>query len=140
MKTFNKQNWLRNALLFGLLYFVVGILFALLANSSASIIIRNIWRWAAFLVSGIIFLLNIIYEHYRLHNPSLSTAIHVSLGIALGAFGLAAAANLQDLWSGSENHSSIALALILWPILTAIPAFLVSFAIAAIMKRLKTNS
>jgi hypothetical protein len=123
-----------------LLYFVVGISFALIANSSVSIIIRNIWRWAAFLVSGIIFLLSIAYEHYRLYNPFLLTAIHVSLGVALGAFGLAAAANFQALWTSSENHSSIALALILWPILTAIPSFLVAFAIAAIMRQLRPNS
>jgi len=61
------------------------------------------------------------------------TAIHASLAVALGAFGLAVAANLHP-------HPASALylvALVAWPVLTALPAFLVALAVAAVLARVR---
>ena len=112
-------------MLFGFMYLAVGITFAELG-----------WRLAAWFVSAIAFAVHIWYEHFRLRNSPRRTALHVSAAAALGAFGLAIAANVHELWANPGNHRSLLLlALVLWPILTAVPAFVVAFATAAGLAR-----
>jgi len=52
--------------------------------------------------------------------------LNASLGAALGAFGLAVAANIHHLSSGTGNQRLLSLALVIWPVMTAIPPFLVA--------------
>jgi hypothetical protein len=59
------------------------------------------------------------------------------LAVALGAFGLAAAATVRALLSGTGNMRLHAIALVAWPMLTAVPAFLVAIAVAAVLARRK---
>ena len=134
MKTTNKQNRISTVLLFDLAYLAVGILFAVLANSSGTSGIQALWRWAVFLISCVVFAVYIEYEHFRLYNPPRSAALHISLAVALGAFAITVAANLQAL-GNPGNHGSIDLALVIWPIATMIPAFLVALAAATLLTR-----
>ena len=131
----SNQRWLRAVILFGIVYSVVGIAFAALATNETGVI----WRRAAWLVSAAAFAVHIAIEHFRQRNSPPSIALHASLAAALGAFGLAVAANLHALRAGSGNQFLLALSLALWPILTAAPAFLVALALAAGLAKMRTK-
>lgn len=125
MSASDNKRWLWVLMLFGFMYLAVGITFAELR-----------WRLAAWFVSAIAFAVHILYEHFRLRNPPRRTALHASAAAALGAFGLAIAANVHELWTNPGTHRSLLLlALVLWPILTAVPAFVVALATAAGLAR-----
>jgi len=116
----------------GLVYLTAGLCFATLAGWAGSGQMRVAWRLAAWVISAAAFAVHIGYEHVRLRSTPRTTALHVSLGVALGAFALAVAANVHAAAASSEQHSrSLARALVLWPALTALPAFLVALAVAA---------
>jgi hypothetical protein len=51
--------------------------------------------------------------------------------VALGAFGLALAGNIHDLWSISGYRPRMLIALVAWPVLTGVPAFIVALIAAA---------
>jgi hypothetical protein len=127
------QRWHRAALLLGVLYLVAGLAFGALAGRASSSQMRVTWRLLAWLISGAGFASHIGYEHFRLRNPPVRAALHASLAVALGAFGLAVAANVHALRSGSSHRGALALAIVLWPVLTAMPAFLVALALAALL-------
>ena len=117
--------------LFGALYFVFGIAFAAFAGWSASNSMRFTWNRLGFLASAVAFALNIGYEHFRLRNSPLITAWHVSIAVALGAFALAVKANVHGFRVGSSNQRLLAFALVAWPAITAVPAFVVALVAAA---------
>jgi hypothetical protein len=54
--------------------------------------------------------------------------VHVAAGVALGAFGLAVGANIHELSAGStsQHRHLLLLSLGIWPVVTAVPAFLVA--------------
>ena len=118
-------------MLLGALYFVFGIAFAAFAGWSASNSLRVTWNRLGFLFSAIAFALHIGYEHFRLRNSPLITASHVSIAVALGAFVLAVSANVHGYRVGSSNKRLLAFALVAWPALTAVPAFVVALIAAA---------
>lgn len=122
-------------ILFGAAYPIVGITFAVLANSADSNAMQVVWRLTAWLASAALFAVNVVYEHFRLRSSPLSTALRASLAVALGAFTVAAVANVQALWATPSNHRSLALALVVWPIVTAVPAFVVALAVASWLGR-----
>jgi len=125
-------KWLRAVLLVGLVYLTAGLCFATLAGWAGSAQMRVAWRLAAWVISAAAFAVHIGYEHVRLRSTPRTTALHVSLGVALGAFALAVAANLHAPAASSQQHShALARALVLWPALTALPAFLVALVVAA---------
>ena len=126
MDTSDRKQWIRAVILLGAIYFVFGILFAALAGSSASNAMRVTWNRLGFLASVVAFAVHIGYEHFRLKNPPRITALHVSLGVALGGFALAVSANLHGLQVGSSHQPSLLLALVAWPALTGVPAFVVA--------------
>jgi len=63
------------------------------------------------------------------------TAMHVSAAAALGAGGLAVAANLHEWMAAAPYRPSIAMALVAWPLLTLVPAFVVAILVAAVLNR-----
>lgn len=125
MNTPDNKRWLWALIFFGTVYLVVGITFAELG-----------WRLPAWLVSAAAFAAHIGYEHFRLRNSPRPAAFHASAAAALGAFGLAVAANIHELWTNPGNHRPLLLlALVLWPVLTVLPAFMVALAAAARLAR-----
>jgi hypothetical protein len=125
-----RQPWLPAVILVGALYAVVGILFALPPAHVRA------WRLAAWVVSAIAYGAHIGYERFRLQQRTAAAALHVALAVALGAFALAAAANVHALLIGSTGHRRLlVLSLALWPLLTAIPAFLVALGVGAVLPR-----
>jgi hypothetical protein len=125
-----RQPWVRAVVLLGITYALVGILFAQPAAHLQA------WRRAAWLVSAIGYAAHIVYERFRLRSPPVSSALHVAFAVALGAFGLAVAANIHSLSSGStsQHRQLLLLALGIWPVVTALPAFLVALGINALLQ------
>ena len=113
------------------MYFVFGIAFAAFARWSGSSSTRETWNRLGFLASAVAFALHIGYEHFRLRNSPLITASHVSIAVALGAFALAVSANVHGYRVGSSNKRLLAFALVAWPAITAVPAFVVALVAAA---------
>jgi hypothetical protein len=116
----------------GSAYFVAGLAFAALAGSASSARGRVGWRLVAWAISAVAFAAHVAYERLRLRKWPVTTALHASLAVALGAFALAAAANVRAAVSASaDGRSRLYIALVAWPLLTAIPAFFVALAAGA---------
>lgn len=129
------MRWTSIGILVAGVYAVTGIAFATLANASASSQMRITWRLTAWLISAAAFAAQVGYEHFRLRNASITTALHASVAVGVGAFVLAAVANVRALWIGSDRQALLAISLIAWPVLTAVPAFVVALAAAAGLTR-----
>src|SRR5438067_5863267 len=117
-----RQSWVRTAVLLGIGYALVGIAFAVPATHMQA------WRLAAWVVSAMGYAVHIAYERFRLQNSPGSAALHVAFAVALGAFGLAVGANIHSLRTGSGNQHRqlLLLSLGIWPVITAVPAFVVA--------------
>jgi hypothetical protein len=131
MNASNRQRWLRAVALIGVVYFIFGVAFAAFASWSASHALRVTWNRLGFLLSAVAFAVHISYEHFRLRNAPLLTAWHVSLAVALGAVALAVSANVHGYRVGAGNKRLLAFALVAWPAITAVPAFVVALIAAA---------
>ena len=118
-------------ILVGLAYGLIGIVFPALADADHV----RLWRLAAWVASAAVAAAHIAYEHYRLGHSPRATALHAAGAVALGAFGLALAANVHWLLAESHGPQPPLLALPVWPVITAIPAFLVALAVAAVLAR-----
>jgi len=121
-------------MVFAAVYLVVGVAFP---NPSAADKNQFMWRLGAWVICAVAFAIHIVLERLRFQNSAGRTAFHVALSVALGGLGLAAAANVHALSAGTGNRSLLALALVLWPLITGLPAFLVAFVIAALLGWLK---
>ena len=128
----SSKRWLGTAILAGVLYLAATLGSASLAGAAASDQMRFFWRLSAFAVSAVIFALHIAYEHFSLRHTARPTAWHVSAGVAFGAFALALAANIHDLGTTSGYRPRMLIALVAWPALTAVPAFVVALLLAAV--------
>jgi hypothetical protein len=133
------RRWLRGAILVGFVYFAAGIIFAALAGATTSSQMRATWRLAAWATSAFAFAAHIRYEYFRLRNSPPMTALHVSTAVALGAFSLAVAANIHARSAASSHQWSLAIALVAWPVLTAVPAFVVALAATAVLTRTRRS-
>ena len=121
-------------LLFGIGYAVVGIAFP---NPSTPGATQQMWRLAAWIASVIIFGIQIWYEHFRFHNRHGTTALHVAISAAIGAFALAVAANIHALNSTLAHRGLLAASLILWPVIIGVAAFVIAIIIAVILAKIK---
>jgi hypothetical protein len=128
------------ALLVGVFYVADGLAFGALAQDAPSHRLVVAWRLMAWLTSGIVFTLHVVHEHARSRHSPVRTAIHASFAAALGSFGLAAAALAHALASQTGKPVLLAIALVAWPILTVVPASLVAFALALVLRRIQNPS
>ena len=126
----NSRRWLGTVLLVGAVYCLAGLAFGALAARAGSLQVRVMWRLAAWLVSAGAFGAHIWHEHRRLQSSPQITAFHASLAVALGAFGLAVGASIHALTASSPQHFPV-LMLLVWPLMTAVPAFVVALAATA---------
>lgn len=126
-----QQHWLRAVILLGVAYLVIGLTFGTLAGSASSGQMRATWRLLAWLISAISFAAHIGYEQLRLHSSRVTTAFHAALAVALGAFLVAVTAVIHGQATGASHQSRRVLALVLWPVLASLPAFLGALGAAA---------
>ena len=125
-----RQRWLSAATLLGLLYLSIGLLSSALAAAATSHRMGSFWRVSAFVASAVVFAAHVAYEHFRLRGTARRTDWHTSVAVAFGAFALALAANMHDLGSASGYRPRMLIALVAWPLLTAVPAFVVALLVA----------
>ena len=123
------QGWIGAALLVGVVYFLIGRLFPQPAGHLRT------WRLAAWVVSGAAYAAHIGYEHFRLRNSPRVTALHVAVAVAIGAFGLAVAGMLHSMSTTPGIQPAWLLALIVWPAVTAVPAFLGALVAGIVLAR-----
>lgn len=137
-----KSAGLRTVLVLAAVYLVVGILFGALAGRATSHQVRIGWRWAAWIVSAIAFGAHIAYEQLHRRTAPKITALYVSLAAGLGAFTLAVAANIHAQTAASPHRHSLALALslLVWPIMTVVPAFVVAIMAATLVARVRPRT
>ena len=129
-----QQPWIRAALLIGVVYFLIGRLFSVPTSHV------RVWRLAAWAASGAAYAAHIGYEHFRLrHSPRL-IALHAAVAVAIGAFALAVAGMVHSLSAASAVRPLWLLALVVWPVATALPAFLVALVAGAALARLRRSA
>jgi len=129
------QRWsLRVIIVVGAAYAIAGAGSAAMDNVIWASGVRP-WRIGAWIVSAVFGAAHIAYEHYRFHNPSLRTALHAAAAVALGAFGIAVAANIHWLLTDPRPPRAPLLALPLFPLVTAIPAFGAALIVATLLTR-----
>ena len=126
-----RHSWFGTATVIGLLYCVIGIVFALPSNQVRA------WRLVAWLASAVLYAAHVAYERFRLRNSARSMALHVASAVAIGGFGLAVAAMVHSLFA-PPNYTRwrFVPALVAWPIITALPAFIVALAIGWVLAHL----
>jgi hypothetical protein len=121
----HQKNWVPLAIFLAIVYCIVGVVFQ---GELA-------WRLAAWVVCAAAYMAHLAYEIFRWRNSPRTTALHLAIAVALGAFGLAVAATLHRLSSAGSgaDFRLYALALVAWPLLTALPAFIVGLIIASVI-------
>lgn len=125
-----RRSWLGAALLVGLIYFLVGTLFAVpRAHVQA-------WWLAAWVASGIAYAAHLVYEHRAQHSSTRRAALHAALAVAIGAFALALRGMIHSLSTPAGFRPVWVLALVAWPVIAAVPAFLVALPAKLILDRL----
>lgn len=136
MNSSGKFLWLRTAIPVGMVYLVAGVA---LPNPPATDPAQFKWRLAAWVISAVAFATHIGLEHFRLQNSPFKTALHVSAAVAFGGFALAVAANIHAVRAGTGNQRLLALALVIWPVMTGLAAFVVALVAAAGLARVRPN-
>jgi hypothetical protein len=134
MDASHRRVWVRAALLVGVVYLLIGRLFALPTDHV------RVWRLAAWVVSGAVYAAHIGYEHFRLRNSPNVIAWHVALAVAIGALGLAVAGMMYSLSTASVIQLTWLLALVIWPAVTAVPAFFVALVAGVVLARLPRSA
>jgi hypothetical protein len=139
MAASTRARWAWLVILLGIVYLVDGVVFSALTQSAASNWVRPL-RLASWLIAALAFAGHVGHERFRLRSTPLTTALHVSMAAALGAFGLAGAALVHALSAPAGHAPRLALALVAWPVLTGVPAFVVALGIATLLARLRPGS
>jgi hypothetical protein len=132
-ETRTKAGWMGRALIYALIYVVVGVLFAQLAGQ-ATILGARFWRLAAWVVSGIAFGTHIQHERVALSRTAFASGLHAATAAAVGALGLALAAIVHRHGVGLPRSGLLSAALIIWPVITFVPALGVGVGAAALMR------
>jgi hypothetical protein len=130
----SRYGGLAYVLLFGAAYLVIAVWFP---NPPASNPRQFVWRIAAWILCALAYAMHIGLEHFRLGNAPRRTAFNVAAAVALGAFGVAVSANIHALTAKTGNHGSLALALVIWPVVFGLPALVVAWAAAFGLARIR---
>lgn len=130
----HRDRWLTRVVGASLTYFAAGIIFGALAGAAGPTPARTLWRATAFLVSGVVYVAHLAAE-WRSRRV-LASSLHVALAVAIGAFALALSANIHSLFVASSNRLLLRASVLIWPVMTALPAFVVAFAATTLGNRL----
>jgi hypothetical protein len=135
--TRERRRWGPIAATVGVGYFAIGVIFGALAGDAGSVVALKAWRVAAYVVCLVLFVVHVYFDDLRFRR-ALTTARHTSIAVAFGGFLLAASATLRAmLVEGSPRRMWVAL--VAWPLLTGVPAFVAAFALAWFLARSRNN-
>lgn len=116
-------------------YVVIGIATATFAGSAATAQTRTAWRLAGWVLSLALFLGHIGYEHVRVGNGDARGALRTAAAVAIAAFVLALVGPVRAHWNASDFGRAVILSVVVWPIATGVPAFLVSLLGGMVFRR-----
>ena len=119
--------------IFAVVYFVLGAIVGALAGSAHTLELLKAWRWAAWVVIGITFLVEVWYERVRAGHTAVAAAWHTAAALALYALLVAATGPVRAHW-GTPTQGRAVLALILWPLLAGGASFLAAWIAAAVLR------
>ena len=111
----------------GVAYFVVGYVFGELDDLGVTPRGVFLWRLGAWVLSAITFAVHLWLEYARFRNTPFAIALHAALAVA-ATFHAAWIESSAPLWR-------YIIALVAWPIFTAVPAFLVAIIVATALTR-----
>lgn len=115
----------------GMAYFIIGYVFGELDDLSVTARGVFLWRLGAWVVSGLVFAAHLWVESKRFRNSALTVALHAAAGVAFGAFLLAVFATFHAaLINSTAPFWRYLVALVAWPMFTAVPAFLCALVLA----------
>ena len=120
------KRWLIAAIAAGIMYLVIG---------RVPVPPTQAWRLAAWAASAVVFAIHIWHEHFRERQTPVRTAIHTSVGVAIGGFALAVAALIHSFIATSAVGWLWLVALVAFPAATGIPAFIAAFVATSILTR-----
>ena len=126
------RPWFVSAVLVALIYPLIGITFALPAHGAAT----RPWRLAAWLASAVVFAAHVRFEHSRFRDLPSRAALHVSAAVAMGAFLLAVWINVHLWFAGGQQSPRPLLALLIFPLVTGLPAFVVGLVLLFLFARI----
>jgi hypothetical protein len=130
-------RWIPAALCAAVLYPAVGVTFTLLDRRAGPAPVRP-WRVAAWIAGGAVFAAHLLYEHLRRRSSPSTAALHAAAAVAAGAFLLAVWINLhRPPNEPGRQRSLVPLALVVFPAVTGIPAFLAGLVSVAALARLR---
>jgi hypothetical protein len=136
MNATGRLRWVWAVLVVAVVYLVAGLVSAELARTAATSQAVVAWRLAAWVISAVAFASHIYYEHFRLRGSPRTTAFHAALAVGLAGFGLAVSASLHG---HATNHPFPVIALAIWPVMTALPAFVVALVVTVVLSRTRRN-
>jgi hypothetical protein len=123
------------ALIVAVWYFFIGYGSAVL-DPSLPARMRFAWRFAAWIACFVAFAIHIGFLRFKFRKSPLSTALNVSMAVALGGFMLAVAATIHAAMVPSHApYWQFLIALIVWPLITALPAFVIALPSAWLLTR-----
>ncbi len=130
----SQRPWYGLALV-GLAYPLVGVLTGELAGSAQSTQGRNVWRLVGWGLSLGVFVAHLLYERLRRQELPRCASLRAATAVALGAFVLALVGPVRNYW-GTERFAGVAvLSLVLWPIITGLPALVVAWLVSPWIRR-----
>ena len=121
-------------MLVGVGYFAIGFVTVAISRHVASSGLKPT-RLAAWGISAVVFAAHIWYEARRAGGAPARTALRNALAVAVGGFLLAAVATMHALSAGTARPVPQLIALVAWPALLAVPAFLVAWAVSATLAK-----
>jgi hypothetical protein len=120
----------------GFAYAIIGIVFGAFAGGAHGAGERQAWRLAAWVASAAIFAAHIVYEQRRPGSSQFAVALRVAVGAALGALGWALGAVYHNMHMTPRGHFPL-WAIAIWPVITAVPAYLVALVLASLVARVR---
>jgi hypothetical protein len=110
-----------------------------LAQSAASPQWSNLWRLSAWPLSLLVFVCHFGFERLTLSHPTLPAARNVAIAAGLGGLFLALVGPVRTHWGEADFGRATVLSVVLWPLLTGIPAFLLGWVSGWVVDRFRRN-
>ena len=126
---------LRVALYASAAYVAIGIITPFLGGDGTSPARLTTWRLVAWILSLAVFAAHITAARLRERRSPAVSAVQVALAVALGALVLAAAGPVRAYWGKPNSSRVILLSLVLWPLMTGLPAFAAAFVAGRVIRR-----
>jgi hypothetical protein len=131
-----EQAWKR-VILVGLIYLALGVISAVVSNPLRSEFLQAAIRISIFLVALAVYYYSLRLEMNRFDSGIKKSALLTSSAVAVGTFLLAVYAIGMEWWETSGVRNSLLTALIIWPVATGIPAFLMALLLGYVTVRVR---